>query len=83
MESEAALICHEGRLNEDGHRMKDMLLRIAKTTHAPLTGIRILSYNLSGMTFFRIHSFITHTLLHVLGNRIILMVLDAPHGDAV
>lgn len=63
--------------------MKDMLLRIAKTTNARLIDIRILGYNISGMTFFRIHGFITHTLLHVLGNRITLTVLDAPHGDVV
>lgn len=63
--------------------MKDMLLRIAKTTNARLTYIRILGYNISGMTFFRIHGFITHTLLHVLGNRITLMILDASHGDIV
>lgn len=62
---------------------KDTLLRIAKTTNAHLTDIRILGYNISGMTFFRIHGFITHTLLHILGNQITLMVLHAPHGNVV
>lgn len=48
--------------------MKDMLLRIAKITNVRLTDIRILGYNISGMTFFRFHGFITHTPLHILGN---------------